>query len=430
MPYGPRNSFSSRRYERTRSSFFLFRTERRRRPPYPTNPSSVGATCATTSGWRLLKSAISSRSFGKRSRRSPGKTVAAQREEESHHRPHLQPHRTPVGEPQEVVEEPVDIVPHLVVMLAEAIHRVRDPDEVLEEPVSVLLVHRVLLGEDERDLEHVLAVEGHPGRSVRLLERAPGRKRRASVEDADVVEAEEAAREDVPSGGVLPVHPPVEVEEQPLEGALEELDVAPPEVPLDLVEEVRRPGVDRRVHVAEVPLVRGDLPVRMGIEALEHQEELLLGEVEVDERERDRVEREVPRRVPRVLPLVRHRNDVAVEHVEPLGVPGSRLLPEERVRVVLAEPPVDVEEVELLRPEHSRERLPVDPALVLAQRAGGDLVVEIVGVGEARGDGRVEPPAERRCRRRGSEAQPHDLAPPAGTSRRTGPRPSCRSSRG
>jgi hypothetical protein len=63
------------------------------------------------------------------------------------------------------------------VVLAEAVHRVRDPDEVLEEPVRVLLVHLVVLGEDEGDLEHVLAVESHPGRPVGLLERASGRKR-------------------------------------------------------------------------------------------------------------------------------------------------------------------------------------------------------------------------------------------------------------
>ena len=41
------------------------------------------------------------------------------------------------------------------------------------------------------------AVHRHPARAVRLLEVPAGRQRRAAIEDADVVEAEEAALEDV-----------------------------------------------------------------------------------------------------------------------------------------------------------------------------------------------------------------------------------------
>ena len=48
-----------------------------------------------------------------------------------------------------------------------------------------------------------------------------------AVEDADVVEPEEAALEDVAALGVLAVHPPGEIEQQLVEDALEELAVAP-----------------------------------------------------------------------------------------------------------------------------------------------------------------------------------------------------------
>ena len=75
------------------------------------------------------------------------------------------------------------------------------------------------------DLEHVLAEQRHPGRAVRLLQIAAGRQRRAAVEDADVVEAEEAALEDVLAEAVLAVHPPGEVQQQLVERRLEELDV-------------------------------------------------------------------------------------------------------------------------------------------------------------------------------------------------------------
>ena len=117
--------------------------------------------------------------------------------QQAHQRPHLQPHGLAVRQPQQVVEEAVLLVPHLVVMLADAVHRVGDPHEVLDELEGDLLVHRVVLGEDQRHLEHALAVERHPRRPVRLLERPARRQLRAAVEDADVVEPEEAAGEHV-----------------------------------------------------------------------------------------------------------------------------------------------------------------------------------------------------------------------------------------
>ena len=80
-------------------------------------------------------------------------------------------------------------------------------------------------GELDRDLQHVLAEEGHPGRAVRLLEVAAGRQRGAAVEDADVVEAEEAALEDVLAEAVLAVDPPGEVQHELVEDRLEEVDV-------------------------------------------------------------------------------------------------------------------------------------------------------------------------------------------------------------
>jgi hypothetical protein len=52
---------------------------------------------------------------------------------------------------------------------------------------------------------------------------SPGGQRGAAVEDADVVEPEEAPLEDVLAETVLAVDPPGEVQEQLLEAALEPL---------------------------------------------------------------------------------------------------------------------------------------------------------------------------------------------------------------
>ena len=69
-----------------------------------------------------------------------------------------------------------------------------------------------------------------------------GRKRRAAIEDADVVQTEEAALEDVHPLGVLAIHPPREVDQQLVEDALEELTIADAAATLlDLVDAPARP---------------------------------------------------------------------------------------------------------------------------------------------------------------------------------------------
>ena len=228
----------------------------------------------------------------------------------------------------------------------------------LHELEGHVLVDGVVGGQLDGELEHVLREEGHPGGAVRLLQVAAGGQRRAAVEDADVVEAEEAALEDVLAEPVLAVHPPGEVEQELVEGRLEEIDIGlAAQGLLGAVQEQGRPGVDRRVHVAEVPLVGGELAAGVEVQPAEHQVQLLLGEVGVDDRERQRVEGEVPGRVPGVLPLVGHRDDVLVDHVEPLSVPEVAAAVVEGVGVVFLQPRVAVEVVELLGPEHAGEGL-------------------------------------------------------------------------
>src|SRR5215831_5667064 len=75
------------------------------------------------------------------------------------------------------------------------------------------------------DLGHVLTEERHPGSAIGLLQVATGWQRRAAVKDPYIVEPQEAALEDVPSGAVFAVHPPGEVEQQLMEGALEPVEV-------------------------------------------------------------------------------------------------------------------------------------------------------------------------------------------------------------
>src|SRR4029077_20779459 len=107
--------------------------------------------------------------------------------------------------------------------------------------------------------------------AVGLLEGSAGRQRARTVEDADVVEPEEAATEESATVDVLAIDPPGEVEDALLEHAREERQVARTALRGHLVDAPRRPGVHRRIHVSEGELVGGKLPPRLHV-PLEQEE--------------------------------------------------------------------------------------------------------------------------------------------------------------
>jgi hypothetical protein len=76
----------------------------------------------------------------------------------------------------------------------------------------------------------------------------------------------------------------------------------------------------RRVDVAEVPFIRRQLAVGVQIGLPEHQVQLLLAEVRVHQRQCKDMKGQVPSRMPRIFPFVRHRDDVGVVHVVPMVV--------------------------------------------------------------------------------------------------------------
>ncbi len=118
----------------------------------------------------------------------------------------------------------------------------------------------------------------------------------------------------------------VKFKQQLLETALEPLLVSLALLRLfQAVGEDGGPGMHRRIDVAEVPLVGRNLAVGVHVALAQHQLELLLAEIRIDERQGEHVEGQVPGRVPGVLPLVRHRDHVAVVHVVPVVVARRRL---------------------------------------------------------------------------------------------------------
>jgi hypothetical protein len=265
MPYWPRNSFSSKVDQDTLE---LVLGERRKEPPSGMTDEPVDGRghMRDYGGMTLLEELDQLQQLGVTCRKVAVEHRTRAERQEPNQRTDLEPERFAIGQSEHVVVEAVLFVPHVVLVLARPVHGVGDPDEVLEKLERDLCVHRVVLGKGEGHLQHALAIEGHPGRSVSLFEGAPGGKRGAAIEDTDVVESEKPSCEDVPSVWILPVYPPVEVEHQALERALQKVDVLPSQVLLEFVEEHRRPGVHRRVHIAEVPPC-GDLPVGVTVEA-------------------------------------------------------------------------------------------------------------------------------------------------------------------
>ena len=131
--------------------------------------------------------------------------------------------------------------------------------------------------------------------------------------------------------GVFAIHPPGEIEQKLLEDPLEKFSIASALALLfDFVNAPGRPGVHRRIDVAERPLVGRHLAVRMHVPFARHEQELLLGEIGIDERERDAVKGEIPRRVPGIFPFVRHRDHVGIVEMAPLVVAALESLARRR----------------------------------------------------------------------------------------------------
>src|SRR5215472_10277191 len=107
-------------------------------------------------------------------------------------------------------------------MFPDTIHGVRDPQEMLQEPEGDVLVDGVVISQNQCNLQHVLAIEGHPCRTVGLIQMTARRERGAAIEDSNIVQPEEAPSEDALTLGIFSIDPPVEIQHQTLKRLFEE----------------------------------------------------------------------------------------------------------------------------------------------------------------------------------------------------------------
>src|SRR5262249_15412112 len=156
-----------------------------------------------------------------------------------------------------------------------------------------------------------------------LLERIAGRQRLGAVEDADVVQTEEAAREDITADRILAVDPPREIEQQLLERTRQEMPIAAT-LGANLVHAPAGPSVYRRVDVREVIVGGGQLAVGVQVPLAQEQQQLLPGKLGIDAPEDQHVEGQVPGEKSRVFPLVGHTKYIATVEVPPVSVTEAR----------------------------------------------------------------------------------------------------------
>ena len=160
---------------------------------------------------------------------------------------------------------------------------------------------------------------------------------------------------------------------------------------VDLVHPPRCPRVNRWVDVPEGPLIGRELAVGVHVPLAGHQPQLPLGELGVDHGQRNAVKRQVPGGVPRVLPGIGHRDHVEVVEVLPVAIAAEapargRLRPGR----VASQPLPDVVVVELFGPEHPGEGLTLHGALVVAEVAVQDGLVELIRFASAQIEHLVE----------------------------------------
>jgi len=139
--------------------------------------------------------------------------------------------------------------------------------------------------------------------------------------------------------------------------------------------------MDRRIDVTEVPLVGRQLAVGMGVPLAGKQQQLALGELGIDEGQRQAVKGRIPGGEPGVLPLVRHRQDVRRVDVVPIGIaPMPAFWRWRRLGRIAGQPVADVVVIELLGPDHPGQGLALDQPRIFVGKVVLQVGIEGVGL--------------------------------------------------
>src|SRR5678815_3755075 len=119
-------------------------------------------------------------------------------------------------------------------------------------------------GKFDTDFQHVLTEQRDPRSAIRLFQMATGGQCCAAIEHTDVVQPKETTLEQVLAVAVFTVYPPTEVQHQLGKRPRKKVKITLPfQRLLGPVQEDRAKCVNGWIHIAEVPLIRRDLPRRV-----------------------------------------------------------------------------------------------------------------------------------------------------------------------
>ena len=158
--------------------------------------------------------------------------------------------------------------------------------------------------------------------------------------------------------------------------------------------------MNRRIYIAKRPLVRRHLPIRMHVPLAREKHQLLLGELRIDECQRERVKCQVPGGVPGIFPLVRHRDDVGVVQMHPLVIAAAPTFGGRRNLPRIALDPFRHVEIEiLLAPDHAGKGLALHELGVGGLEIALQFAEELIGFSGPLIDHAIEIPKRPRRRR-------------------------------
>ena len=146
----------------------------------------------------------------------------------------------------------------------------------------------------------------------------------------------------------------------------------------------------RWINIAEAPFICRKLAIWMDVVSVQHEFELLLGEVRINQNQSQAMKSQVPVGVPGILPLVRHRDNLVIEHMSPVSVADRDVAFGYWKGMVFRQPARDIEMIVLLAPQHASECLAEDALPVLIELGWRDRAVECVSLHPALGEDLVE----------------------------------------
>src|SRR6516225_11187314 len=194
------------RIRRSRSGLTRARIPRSATPRWP---GPVGWMVSISSGMRLTRSPSAAFSRGNPIALPFVYGCRRAKRQQPDHRPNLEPHRLSVRQAKHVVIEPVLFVPHSA--RTDSVHRAGDQQKLHDVIRGQFLISRVVGRKLAGDFEHVLAEQSDPPGAVGLFQITAGWRRRAAIEDTDIVEPKKPAFEKAPAKAILAVQPPAEI---------------------------------------------------------------------------------------------------------------------------------------------------------------------------------------------------------------------------